>query len=457
MAGLHRSLAARQITRMASARGLILLSILVYTQFFWTRTLGILPQAVNWVDDIVVVGFGALALLRVPAPSRLPRTWGWALSGFVVLGIVSAFANDVPWWRAALGFRGPLVYVPLYYAVVVAPLDETDVQRVMKALVALMLLQVPIQMVEFGLGAHENGLSFEVLGDVAPGTLGTGFSNALGFLYLPFICASLALLLVGRDRRWLIRGGLFLVGLILCSARAATFLLPACLLLTVALVRGFAAVFSRRGLLILGVFLVLAAGLADAYFRLVSGSTLFEKMSPAQLVRDQMTYSPTAASRLAYYPVTWGVLTSVAASPWIGLGPGNYGSGAGYITNAPGFNVIRDVFGQFETNRETALDSQFLATLGEFGIAGVSLFFVVILALARRTLMVREGTSDEMTRALLAAVLVGQLVFLIAAFAEYVWEDQPLSYTFWLSSALVTRLSQLRAATAGTIRRQAVS
>jgi len=99
------------------------------------------------------------------------------------------------------------------------------------------------------------------------------------------------------------------------------------------------------------------------------------------------------------------------ALPWIGLGPGNYGSGAGYITNAPGFSLIRDVFGQFETNRETALNSQFLATLGEFGILGILLFFVVILALAGRTWIVKQAEGDATTRAVLAAMLVGQLSF----------------------------------------------
>src|SRR5713226_1822280 len=112
---------------MLSARGLILLSIFVYTQFFWTRTLGVLPQAMNWVDDVVVVALGALALLRMPPPAPLPKTWAWALGAFVLLGIVSAFANDVPWWRTVLGLRGLLIYLGLYYAVVVAPLEEHDI------------------------------------------------------------------------------------------------------------------------------------------------------------------------------------------------------------------------------------------------------------------------------------------------------------------------------------------
>src|SRR2546423_6441690 len=110
---------------MLSARGLTFLSVLVYTQFFLTRTLGILPQAVNWVDDVAVVMLGALALLRVPRPARLPRAWAWALAAFILLGIVSALANGVPWWRAALGARGPLLHVGLYYAVIVAPLERS--------------------------------------------------------------------------------------------------------------------------------------------------------------------------------------------------------------------------------------------------------------------------------------------------------------------------------------------
>src|SRR2546425_686206 len=187
----------------------------------------------DWSSVVCFPELDALSLC--PRQPRRSRTWGWALAAFVLLGIVSAFANDVPWWRAALGFRGVLVYVPLYYAVVVAPLDEADVWRIVRTLVALMLLQVPIQVVEFGLGAREMGISFD-LGDVAPGTFGTGFSNALGFLYLPFICASAAMLLARGDHGWWFRGGLLMLGLILCSARAATVLLPACLLLTAALV-----------------------------------------------------------------------------------------------------------------------------------------------------------------------------------------------------------------------------
>jgi O-antigen ligase len=106
------------------------------------------------------------------------------------------------------------------------------------------------------------------------------------------------------------------------------------------------------------------------------------------------------------------------------------------------------VFGQFETNRETALNSQFLATLGETGIIGVSLFMLMILAVARRTLRVRQAETDEVQRAILAAVFVGQLVFLLGGVVEYAWETQPLSFTFWLGSALVTKLAQHQAQSA---------
>src|SRR2546425_12201421 len=112
----------------------------------------------DWSSVVCFPELDALSLC--PRQPRRSRTWGWALVAFVLLGIVSAFANDVPWWRAALGFRGVLVYVPLYYAVVVAPLDEADVRQVMGALFALTILQVPIQIVEFALGARESGLSF---------------------------------------------------------------------------------------------------------------------------------------------------------------------------------------------------------------------------------------------------------------------------------------------------------
>jgi hypothetical protein len=429
---------------MLTVRRLVLLAAFVYTQFFWTRTLGVLPPGANWIDDVVALALGALALAQVPRPSGLSTAWAWLLAAFVGIGVVSAIANGVPWWRAALGLRGLLVYLGVYYGVVTSKLSREDVQRVFVVLLVLMALQPLVQLLQFSMGVTRFGLDFEMLADIAPGTLGPGLSNDLGLLYLPFIVGAFCMFLVRRSAFWVVVGAAFALGLVLCSARAALLMLPPCLALSAVLWWGWRSVLSPRSIVVAGLMLLLVGGIGNAYYRATTGSGLLTALSPARLVQEQVAYSPEAAGRLAFYPVTWAVLTTEAASPWIGLGPGNYGSGAGYVTNAPGLSLIRNVFGQFETNRETALNSQFLATLGEFGILGVAVFLMLLLSLARRTLLVLRAERDDVVRATLIAVFVGQVVFVLGGFVELAWETQPLSFTFWLVAGLVTQVAQAR-------------
>lgn len=428
------------------------ITVLALTQFLWTRTLGFAPQAFNWLDDLLVLALGGLALTRRPRPVPLSHAWASALGVFVVIALASALANGVPPGRAILGMRGVVLYLPLYYAVVVANLDRHGVRAVLAVLLGLALLQLPAQVLEFLWGIGRFGLAFAPLGDVAVGTFGEGMANALGLFMVPCVALGVGLWLAGGGAKWLVAAVVFGASLVLSSGRAAALLAPVGIVAILGMTLGWRWLASPwqlgRLAVIAGVFLI--AG--QLYYRSTSGAGLVVRLSPTVLLREQLTYSPESSARLAYYPVTWEVLATEAFSPWIGLGPGNYASGAGYLTNAPGLNLIRDVFGQWRTDRETALNSQLLTSLGEFGILGVATYFLMLVMLLRRTLIVHSRESDPRLRVILGAVAIGQGVFIVGTLVEPVWEDQVLAMPFWLVAALVTKLAQLQAAPAETTR-----
>ena len=427
---------------LLSANAVIALTIFALTQFFWSRTLGIVPQAVNWLDDVVAVGLGVLALTRTPRSSSLSRAWSLPLTVFVVVALTGAIANAVPPGRTVLGLRGVLIYLPVYYAVVQSNLDRRDIKKILGAIFLIALVQLPLQLIEFALGVARVGFDFSILDDVAVGTFGPGMANAMGLFMIPFVCLGVGLWLVGRGRQWLLYSIVFGACLVLSSGRAAMMMLPVFLIWMAALAVGWRKLASPRNLFSLITAGVVIVASADVYYRVTSGAGFLERLSPAVLLQEQVAYSPKAASRLAYYPITFQVLATEAASPWIGLGPGNYASGAGYLTNAPGLNLIRDVFGQWETGRETALNSQFLTSLGEFGILGVLAFYIMIGLLVRRTLTVYRSEQDQLMRVALVAIAIAQVVLIVGTLVEPVWEDQVLAFPFWLGSALVTKLAE---------------
>jgi len=421
---------------------LSLLTTLALTQFLWSRSLGVVPQAFNWLDDLLVVGLGFLALTRRPRPVPLSHLWAGALAVFLVVALTGTLANEVPAGRALLGLRGVLLYLPLYYAVVVANIDRGGVRAVLAVLVGLALVQFPVQVVEFLWGIVRFGLDFGSLADFAVGTFGTGLANALGLFMVPFVALGVGMWSVGAGARWLLAAVAFGASLVLSSGRAAALLAPVGIVVILGMTHGWRWLASSRqlGRLALIAAVILVAG--EAYYRSTSGAGLLARLSPQVLLQEQLTYSSESSARLAYYPVTWEVLASEAASPWIGLGPGNYASGAGYLTNAPGLNLIRDVFGQWETDRETALNSQLLTSLGEFGILGVGSFFLMLALLLRRTLAVHAREGDPRSRVVLGAIAIGQGVFMIGTLVEPVWEDQVIALPFWLVTALVTTMVQ---------------
>ena len=425
-----------------SVHAVIGLATFALTQFFWSRTLGIVPQAINWFDDVVAVGLGVLALTRAPRPSWLSRAWSVPLTIFVVVALTGALANAVPLGRAVLGLRGVLIYLPVYYALVQSNLDRQHVKRILAAVFVIALAQLPLQFLEFALGVARVGFDFSILDDIAVGTFGPGMANAMGLFMIPFVCLGVGLWLTGRGRQWLVYSTVFAACLVLSSGRAAMMMLPVFLLWMAAQAVGWRRLASPRNLVALVTAGAVIVASADVYYRVTSGAGFLERLSPSVLLQEQVAYSPKAASRLAYYPITFQVLATEAASPWIGLGPGNYASGAGYLTNAPGLNLIRDVFGQWETGRETALNSQFLTSLGEFGIVGVLAFYAMIGLLVRRTLAVYRKEQDRLMRVALIAIAIAQMVFVVGTLVEPVWEDQVLAFPFWLGSALVTKLAE---------------
>lgn len=409
---------------------------IAFTRFWWTEELHLLPKALRFAD-VPLLGLLAARILadRLRAGRLIERTpWDLLFLLYFGSGIVSATVNQVPLVNALAGLRGPVFYGLVFFVIVNGRehFDPDYLTWIWKLLVVFASLQVLTGIYQYparSLGA-----------DSLTGTLGPGGANDLGIFVMPFLVWLVSKRIDEGDRSRLGLLGIVSMSaaLILCSSRAAWFIvLATALILWGRLLRNprVLATTLISGLVIF--FITTRVMLAQEI------PSISEALGAKSLYAAVFLIS-SGGGALAYYPVVWRLVLAHAPIPIFGLGPGMVSSTAAVALDAHLYrNVLYNYFGQTYMGFDGGVESQVLATGGEFGPIGFFAILFVFIGWAVMALRTYRRSDSGTDRPLAAGVLSIAIAMIVLTPIRNIWETPHLAFLMWLSgSILYARLGE---------------
>ena len=405
----------------------MMLRISLVIMVFWipveewlSKDLQIIPQWVTWLDE------GLLALITIEwivrmllVSKKYHRTpLDFPLIAFLLVGVFSALINQVPLLSVLFGFRAPLQYVLLYYAIINSRIGESFFRKLMMISAFFALLQVPFGIYQVIMKAplpgSNNVYNLGIVGRSVR-VFGTfAHPNALGGFLMVFIA-------VFAGWYWftpkiqskyriglLIAIGLMLIVLILTFSREAW----------LALFVGVVVVlwFQNRNVKALTIIVVSAVVLGMVW-QLVPG---FKErtLSQVKTIDDYVRYrNMLVAAQL------------IKANPIFGVGPGMWGGSAAVLLGSP-------MMEKYPPLTATA-DSNWLSMTVEFGILGSCIFLGLLFAVFRRTLKYlykarpAYKTGDSFKRGVFMGASVSIVGFALLALVSPAFENQQISFYVW--------------------------
>jgi len=414
---------------------LLMFVFLVPTRFWWTDDLHLLPSALRFADDAVLIVLGLRVVCDRLRTGRLITRTPWDIPFFIYFGVglVSTIVNQVPIINAVAGIRAPVFYA-LTLLVVANGCEHFDreyldwIWKLMLVFCALQILGGIYQYPHRGFGA-----------DSLTGTMGPNGPNDLGMFLVPALFYLLSLRVDSGDKRLTVISGIgvYALTMILCGSRASWFISLAAMLvlwggrlrrvralITTAVALGVVAFIATRVILLQGVSRISAAiGLSGIYAALFLPSS--------------------GGGNLAYFPIVWHLVTKHAPVPLLGLGPGMVSSGAAAHLNAPIYrNILYDYFGQTMFHLDGNVESQILSTGGEFGPIGLLAMLSVFVIWCVIALRAHRRSTDPGERAMGAAVLAAAAGALMPIPIRNVWEIPHLAFSLWLPGSILYMMYQ---------------
>lgn len=401
-------------------------------QYLPTKAFQILPQNAVWVDEVVVVGLALAAFMRIafirtkykPTPVDLP------LLGFIIIGAISTLLNGVSPIVAIMGLRGVLQFPLLYYAILNFNFSDKALRLIIWTIIITALIQIPttlIQLVIF-MSHPTTGINDEMYG-----TFGPRNSNSLGWM-LSFVAFILVGLIKYGERnfrnKYIAILFLTLIPFILASSRASYFFLPG-ILLWIHRRQIFRS--AKEATLYGGLTFVLICGIF-LYYNLSQEE--ISHISPYRIWKEQTEFQQSSG-RLLFYPIAWDAYRRYAFNSLTGTGPGTFTSYTGQFFNTEPYQAVGYIFEQFELI-QSSVNSQLIATGGEFGPLGLIFYFLALIKLYQLAKKVeKSSTSDPFWKGV-AVGLRGCLIFFSAATViGNVWETQQVAYYLWLIAAVL--------------------
>ncbi len=392
--------------------------VLGLVQFGPTKAYPVLPIEFSYVDDIMVLGLFVRWFLETTR-ERKPVPLGLALplGLLAVVATVSAFANGRPASQVLLAARGLLLPMALCLVAVRAGSEAASRALLLRIVKIVVVAQAVLAMVQW--------LARPWHVDGAFGLLGPGGANALGYLFVIVACLEIPTLGRRRVAEWAALTAL-VAGTVVAAARGAmAVLVPAVAAASRAVRRArmAGAVAILAGVLVASV---------TAYYA-ASGRDIGIDLAPSSLIRAQGISEQ--GGRMLYVALLPAVLNGTPGGWVYGVGPGGFTSYVGM--NARTALLVRTA--PRSADSQTGLgnaDSEWVAVLAEYGIAGVLCVLALMLRPAlvtwKRTRTAEGEASDALSNAMPAIVIV--TVF--AAASLNVLEYQPLSYVFWVLAGL---------------------
>jgi hypothetical protein len=357
--------------------------------------------------------------------------------GFFLLTMLISFILNGSWATAGVvALRNYLLYALVFYGAVNAPVTLRTLRLTFKTVIACFLAQLPILMVQAYLAIQHYRriyLDADDLQGTFPG------ANILSYtaLFPLFLFLGLKNFRLERLRDKFI--ALALMGVMILGQGRLSILLFVVIL-------GY---LFRRNLFSFRVSLkpaILAATFAAimvSYFFFTHRS-FWSEYDLVWFFGQSEYEAGSGSGRYLYYPLTWNILAQNGpAAVLFGLGPGMYGSLAGFKCMTPMTQYLSNAFHQKEFGMDPFVSSEIIPVWGELGLVGLTAFFFLLIkafAMARRAYF---HTRDPLVRSLSCGLIAGAFLMIVGSYFNPVFEIQPVAYPFWLFAGLLIQAVRL--------------
>jgi len=379
---------------------------------------------------------------------------------FMITVLASAVLNLVAPSIALLGIRQIIRYIIFYYAVIYLAPPKARIRQTVLILFGIAAFESLLGIVQAALGGSIDAfllpsemkfyesiqLTVGVQQFWAPGQrvfATMGRYDQLGTYLAFFGLIAMGLIYEAKkhvEHKWL--GAFMLV------------LLPA-LLLTYSRSSWFG---FLLGFLVIGLWVKrdrrVAAGLV-AFAIIIASVFLYEGVVvrylvdvPQQTITERFleAFSPESIKG-AYYGlgrVYWWIntpLVVVRASPFFGVGPGQFGGGAAAaLHNTTAYDKLGLPFGVYGTDGQ--IDCNWMSLWGETGTVGIIFYLAMMVVVARTALLVYKKSDDPWSRGLALGLLGAEASVAFQAFFGSYLEVRTLALFLWFIAALTAVLAK---------------
>ncbi len=399
---------------------LYVIAVWVPLQYLPTRQYEILPPAVVWLDEALLVFLAVIAAIRAwrhPEQARLPLNS--PLLAFLVVAVASALWNGSSIIQLVLGLRALLQCVALCYIIVLLRVSARDLIRLAAVTVSLATLQAPFAVYQFA-------RTYRLMSrDEVFGTMWRGASNSMAY-YLLMVMLPLAGFWIRRPgSRWPLAAlAAMMVPFVFTSSRGAYYIAPVlCLAAFWEPLRT-----TRRIRVVMMCGLALALALFAVYYALKPqsyGSEVSAELSPIRVWREQLD-SKGGMGRLYYLQHVLGLFRREGLTTlWVGLGPASFSSTSGAYLRAP-------LLAEATRNAHSpVIPSQLIATLAEFGLLGLAAFAWAVIRGIDVLRAAGRQLRDPSWRGFAEGAFGAGMFFLLVIPLDNIWELQFVAYYFW--------------------------
>lgn len=377
---------------------------------------------------------------------------------FACAATVSFLLGSVTFSQAAVAAQPLVRFIPLvFYAVIFARFSRDDTRLLVNLLLAAAAFEALIGFAQAALGAPfgrflaptggqfgdtEVGAITQVIYDGPYQIFGTlARYQTMGAFMGIFLVMSVAMFWNRPDRRWILAGFLFLLGvcLILSSSRGPWLAALVGLLFLVTL---------RNKALGVGAVVVVACGLGLFYvaFRDAVSFVGREEASSLERVleifsREYLLIAVDKAGRLYYASAFLADVWSLDnLTFFFGFGPGSLGYTAMRIYDV----YTLDALDVPRTWQHFVVDVNWGYLFGQYGVVGVACFAWIVWRIFRSAYRVYRYSDDEFERRFAWGFLGVMALVVTAAFFYAALEVRPISFYFWLFAGLVVKMDMRR-------------
>jgi hypothetical protein len=358
-----------------------------------------LGGALQNLDEAGLLVVAGLATVVAWRRRRLqPHPWHWGVLGFLLAACVSIVANGSGWTAGLVGLL--LVSKGYLFALAVdqTELPARDAVRWLGAVCAVVLVVVVFAVPDLLAPVRfRSAIGFdpavEYRGSLPSVVSLAGHPGGYGWLVTAGFLIALAAVLTGRDRRWLLLAGIFLLGLFLSFRRKPIIGIAVALLASLSLRRG--RVTARQ----------IAIGAGIALLVLVPSFLLFWPILREGMQGYLGDSAVTTQARTALYAGAY-LLAKEHFPLGAGVGVfGSYGSIVHYsdIYYRFGFNAI---YGMSPAYPNFIQDTFWPQILGETGVLGLLAYGGAMMLILRDLVRSGRATTGRARWMVLAAFLI---------------------------------------------------